>query len=107
MTADRAGWEYLDPAELWVRVIRTGRADVAYWKHLYESFEDVALIRTAANEGNDALLAILAPADFVADAQAILDEVLALGAPRAEPAELPERCRLDWFLDEWAAGGGS
>lgn len=97
------GWEWLGAAELWVRPIRTGRADVAYWKHLYESFEDVALVRTAANEGDDAILAILAPADFVTEAERILAEVIALGAPRVGAADLPAKCREDWFLEEWAS----
>jgi hypothetical protein len=96
------GWTELPAAGLWARPFRTPRPDAAFWKHLYESFEHVALIRTAANDGEEAILVIIAPADFVLEAQAILDDVVAYGSPPVGPAVLPDACREDWFLAEWA-----
>ena len=89
---------------MWARAIRTRRADVAFWKHLFESFEDVAIVRTAANEGEDAIVAIVAPPDFVDEAEAILRDVVRRGSSRAMAAELPASCRQDWFLAEWTTG---
>lgn len=101
--AMRAGWESLDAAGLWARGLEIPRADVAYWKHLYESFEHVAIVRTARNVGDDAaIVAIIAPPDFVGEAQAILDDALSRGTRRVEAAPLPDECREDWFLLEWA-----
>lgn len=100
MTAP-AGWERLAAAGLWARAIRVPRSDVAYWKHLYESFEDVAIVRTALNVDDDAIVAIIAPPDYVADAEAILDDATNRGMS-VDEAELPPACREDWFLAEWA-----
>jgi len=96
-----SGWEPLVAAGLWARALRIPKAEVAFWKHLYESFEDVAIVRTAQNVEDDAIVAIIAPPDFVGEAEAILDDVLHRGA-RAVSAELPQSCREDWFLAEWA-----
>lgn len=96
-----AGWERLAAAELWARAIRVPRSDVAYWKHLYESFEDVAIVRTALNEGDDAIVAVIAPPDYRTEAEAILGDAIARGM-KAEDATLPPACRQDWFLAEWA-----
>lgn len=95
------GWEELSAAELWARAIRVPRADVAFWKHLYESFEDIAIVRTALNVEEDAIIAIIAPPDFITDAEAVYRDVLDRGM-RADPAPLPAACREDWFLTEWA-----
>lgn len=97
------GWEALDAAGLWARGLEIPRSEVAYWKHLYESFEHVAIVRTARNVADDAaIVAIIAPPDFVAEAHAILEDALSRGTPRAEAAPLPDECREDWFLLEWA-----
>ncbi len=97
------GWESLDAAGLWARGLEIPRSEVAYWKHLYESFEHVAIVRTARNvEDDGAIVAIIAPPDFVGEAQAILDDVLSCGTHRVEDAPLPDECREDWFLLEWA-----
>lgn len=95
------GWEELVAAGLWARAIRIPKSEVAFWKHLYESFEDVAIVRTALNVDEDAIIAIISPPDFVSEAEAIFEDVLHRGV-RAVPAELPDACREDWFLAEWA-----
>lgn len=102
MTGVPAGWVELPEAKLFARGIRTARADVAFWKHLFESFEDVAIVRTAANDGDDAIVALVAPYDSVSEAEAILADVVGRGAPRVEQADLPAGCREDWFLAEWS-----
>ncbi len=102
MIARPDGWEELVAAGLWARAIRTPRSAAAFWKHLYESFEDVAIVRTALRDGDDAILVIIAPPDFVTDAEAILAEVVRLGTPPVASASLPDACRTDWFLAEWA-----
>ncbi len=98
-------WLELPSAGLWVRAFRTGREDVAFWKHLFESFEDVAVVRTAANEGPDAIVALVATRDFVEEAESVLDDVVRRGAPRVVATALPAHCREDWFLTEWSRPG--
>lgn len=101
MTASPGAWVELTGAGLHALAFRTPRCDVAFWKHLYESFEDVAIIRTAAHDGEEAILAVVAPPDFLEEARAILDDVIRRGTPPVSPAELPVGCREDWFLAEW------
>ena len=80
MTAVPDRWCPLEAAGLWARALRIPRSEVAYWKHLYESFEHVAILRTARNVEEDlAIVAIIAPADFVAEADAILRDKIAAG----------------------------
>lgn len=95
-------WVALPAAGLWARALRTAKGEVAFWKHLFESYEEVALVRTAETVGDDVILAIVAPPDFLAVADEILEDVARRGSPVLVPAELPARCREDWFLEEWA-----
>jgi len=95
-------WTPLRGAELWARVIRVARQEIAFFKFLFESYEGVAIIRTVATlDGGDRLIAILATADFIAETEAILDDVRARGAPAFTSAALPAVCSEDWFLSTW------
>jgi hypothetical protein len=100
--ARSGAWVELPAAGLWARALRTAKVEVAFFKHLFESYEEVALVRTAATVGDDVILAVVAPPDFTAVADEILLDVARRGSPALEPAELPESCREDWFLEEWA-----
>lgn len=95
-------WTVLRDAELWARVLRVAREDIAYFKFLFESYEGVAIIRTVetASDGS-VLIAVLATADFRGETDAILDDVAARGAPGFAVAALPDVCTEDWFLSTW------
>lgn len=94
-------------AELWARVLRVAREDIAYFKFLFESYEGVAIIRTVETLADGAvLIAVLATGDFRAETDGILDDVRARGAPGFTPAALPDVCNEDWFLATWARDAG-
>lgn len=105
--AARPGWSLLADAELWARVIRVAREDIAYFKFLFESYEGVAIIRTVETRADgEVIIAVLATADFRAETDAILDDVHARGAPAFVPADLPDVCNEDWFLSTWVRDAG-
>ncbi len=105
--APRDGWSLLADAELWARAIRLAREDIAFFKSLFECYEGVAIIRTVESRaGQDAIIALLATADFRADTDAILDDVHARGAPAFAAADLPDVCNEDWFLSAWMRDAG-
>lgn len=105
--ADAGEWYALCDAELWARVIRVAREDIAYFKFLFESYEGVALIRTVEKHADGgAVIAILATADFRGETDAILADVARHGAPAYAAAELPAACTEDWFLSTWVRDAG-
>jgi hypothetical protein len=103
--SDLAGcfWVELSRAGVHARAFRTDRSDVAFWKHLFETYEDVAVVRTALEDGADSIIALIATGDFVVEVDEILRDVLSRGTPRVESIQLPEHCRDDWFLSHWGA----
>ena len=105
-TAQGTGWTPLRDAELWARVLRVVRADIAFFKFLFESYEGVGIIRTVENLADgEVLIAVLATADFVAEVDAILDDVASRGTPPFACAALPQVCTEDWFLSAWVRAG--
>lgn len=105
-TAHGTGWTPLRGAELWARVLRVVRSDIAFFKFLFESYEGVAIIRTVENLADgEVLIAVLATADFVAEVDAILADVAARGTPPFAGAALPRVCSEDWFLSAWVRDG--
>jgi hypothetical protein len=107
-TARAAGeWHLLRDAELWARVIRVAREDIAYFKFLFESYEGVGIIRTVESEADGSVvIAILSTADFRHETDAILADVAERGAPPFAPAPLPAACTEDWFLSTWVRDAG-
>jgi hypothetical protein len=108
VTAGAAGspasdhWTPLRNAELWVRVLRVVRGDIAFFKFLFESYEGVAIIRTVETlDDGHVLIAVLATADFRGETDAILADVGERGTPAFAPAALPAVCNQDWFLSTW------
>lgn len=100
-------WHLLRDAELWARVIRVAREDIAYFKVLFESYEGVGLIRTVGAEGDGTvLIAILSTGDFRHETDAILADVAGRGAPPFAAAPLPTACTEDWFLSTWVRDAG-
>lgn len=100
-------WHDLRDAELWARVIRVAREDIAYFKFLFESYEGVALIRTVETPGDGSVvIAILATGDFRDETDAILADVARHGSPEFAVAELPAVCTEDWFLSTWVRDAG-
>ena len=101
-------WSLLGESGLWCCAIRIAIEEVAFFKYLFESYEEVAVVRTAATDPDGtAVIAILAPPEFRDDAAAILDDVLERGAARATLVEMPAVCREDWFLTEWGEAAGA
>ena len=71
---------------------------IAYIKFIFESYEEVGIIRTV--DRKKSIIVLLAMPDFVDDARAIIDS-LKLDIPLAEiprPADLTD----DWFMVELA-----
>jgi len=99
------GWTRLGSAGLDARALLVARRDIAFWKHLFESYEGVAILRTVETLDEDrAVVALLATPDATGDASAILESVEAEGSPAFADAPLPAVCREDWFLAAWARG---
>ncbi|MEW6268873.1 MAG: DUF4911 domain-containing protein [Thermodesulfobacteriota bacterium] len=100
-------WTPLRGAELWARVIRVEREEIAYFKFLFESYEGVAIVRTVATQDDGTVvIALLATSDFVAETEAILADVRERGARPFSSALLPAVCTEDWFLSTWVRDAG-
>ena len=74
-------------------------ADIAYVKFIFESYEEVGIIRTIDNR--KAVVVLLAMDDFLAVARKILDSLRRDVALReiARPADTKD----DWFMTELTA----
>ena len=74
-------------------------ADIAYIKFIFESYEEVGIIRTVDNR--QAVVVLLAMEDFIGVARGILEsirrDILVREIPR--PAETKD----DWFMSELIA----
>jgi len=53
--------------------VRVARADIAFVKFIFESYEGIAVVRTLDRHAAD--LVVLAAPDFAADAHAILESL--------------------------------
>jgi len=53
--------------------LRVAPGDIAYVKFLFESYEEVAIVRTV--DRHSAIIVVLAVEDFLGDARAILGDV--------------------------------
>jgi hypothetical protein len=71
-------------------------AHIAYVKFIFESYEEVGIIRTIDNR--KAIVVLLAMADFVETARAILDSIRD-DIPLREIAR-PAAMKDDWFMAE-------
>jgi hypothetical protein len=100
--SDLEAWVPLKSSGLYARVLRVDRVEVAFFKHLFESYEEVGIVRTVEtrNDGTVAI-AVLVPADYAGVAAGILADVATRGAPRFDPEPLPPVCTEDWFLEAW------
>jgi hypothetical protein len=74
-------------------------ADIAYVKFIFESYEEVGIIRTIDNR--KAIVVLLAMADFVETARAILDSIRHDIPLREIPR--PAAMNDDWFMAELLA----
>ena len=67
------GWQRLGAAGLQARALRIQRADVAFFKHIFESYEEVGMVRTVETRPDaTVLIAVLAVDDYVHVAQAVV-----------------------------------
>jgi len=97
------GWTRLGASGLLARALLVSRRDIAFWKHLFESHEGVAILRTVETLDLDrAIVALIATPDWTSVASGILDSVRADGTPAFEDRALPSACHEDWFLATWA-----
>ena len=85
--------------ELHAIYLETPPEQIAYIKFIFESYEDVGIIRTV--DRKKAIIVLLAMKDFIGTAREILDalkqEVPLVEIPR--PADLTN----DWFMADLAA----
>ncbi len=97
-------WVDLGPSGLRATAIRLPRAEMGFLKHLYESWEGVAITRTVATlaSTDEIVAAIVCTPDFEAQADAILIDHVQRSAADFGPEALPSSCREDWFLREWS-----
>jgi len=75
-------------------------ADIAYVKFIFESYEEVGIIRTVDNKR--AVIVLLAMADFLDVARKILDSIRNEISLREVPR--PTDMKDDWFMSELLAG---
>lgn len=74
-------------------------ADIAYIKFIFESYEEVGIIRTIDNR--KAIVVLLAMNDFLDAARAILDSIRK-DIPLREVSR-PAEMKDDWFMTELLA----
>ena len=74
-------------------------ADIAYIKFIFESYEEVGIIRTIDNR--QAIVVLLAMQDFLDVARAILESIRD-DIPLREILR-PENAKDDWFMTELIA----
>jgi hypothetical protein len=74
-------------------LLRLSRREIAYVKFVFESYEGVATVRTL--DPREARLVVLAAADFVADARAVVAALRAEGI--VEELPLPAGPLPDWL----------
>lgn len=97
-----ADWQPLRDSGLHARALRVNRVAVAFFKHLFESYEEVGIVRTVETHDDGTVsIAILVPAGFLSVAAEILDDLCQSGAPRFTGENLPPVCSEDWFLASW------
>ncbi|MFM7140377.1 MAG: hypothetical protein ACKO2K_00450 [Alphaproteobacteria bacterium] len=96
------GWTRLGSAGLDARALLVARKDIAFWKHVFESHEGVAILRTIETLDRDrTVVALLATPDWTAVASEILASIEESGSPPFSPEPLPPVCHEDWFLATW------
>ena len=76
--------------------MRVAPVDIALIKFLFESYEEVGIVRTI--DRHTAVIVVLVASDFLADARAILDELQAKRLCQEEPA--PPADGDDWLMRE-------
>ena len=96
-------WTPLVAAGLWGTGVFMRRSEIAFLKHVVESYEGLGFTRMVAAEegGENAVVAVLATADFIDPLDALLTALQSQAGYRLTPRELPSVCRERWFLAEW------
>lgn len=83
--------------------LETPPEHIAYVKFIFESYEEVGIIRTV--DRKKAIIVLLAMSDFLTIARKILDS-LKSEIPLREVAR-PDDTNDDWFMAELAAGSAA
>jgi hypothetical protein len=74
--------------------VRVAPEQIAYWKFLFESYEELAIVRTL--DRKEAVIVVLAMADYLPHVRAVLAEACArTGATEVPP---PTDLSGDWLL---------
>lgn len=95
----RALPQSVDTVELRDIYLELSPAHIAYVKFIFESYEEVGIIRTVDNKS--AVIVLLAMADFINPARKILDSIRKEIPLREIPR--PTEMKDDWFMAELLA----
>src|SRR5262245_55595601 len=99
-------WVRLRDSGLLGCALRVSIEEVAFFRYLFESYKEMAVVRTATTDSDGtAIIVILCPPEFRDDADAVLADLAMRGTARAQPVEMPPLCGEDWFLLEWGEAG--
>ena len=99
----RFPWGPLDQAGLWGTGVVIRRSEIAFLKHVVESYEGLGFTRMVCAQGDhDALVAVLGPASSCSSLDRLLDSLRSSSGDPLVPQSLPEVCHQRWFLQEWS-----
>lgn len=95
-------WACLEQAGLWGTGVVIRRSEIAFLKHVVESYEGLGFTRMVASEGeSDALVAVMGPASSRASLEKLLSSLRRRAGYRLVPRKLPAICHETWFCREW------
>ncbi len=95
-------WACLEQAGLWGTGVLIRRSEIAFLKHVVESYEGLGFTRMVASEGeSDAVVAVMGPASSRAPLEELLLSLRGRAGYRLVPRELPAICHESWFCTEW------
>lgn len=95
-------WACLEQAGLWGTGVVIRRSEIAFLKHVIESYEGLGFTRMVESEGeSDAVVAVMGPASSRAFLEELLLSLRRRAGYRLVPRILPAVCHESWFCTEW------
>jgi hypothetical protein len=95
-------WARLEQAGLWGTAVVIRRSEIAFLKHVVESYEGLGFTRMVASEGeSDAVVAVMGPASSRASLEELLLSLRGRAGYPLAPRQLPAICHESWFCAEW------
>ena len=97
-------WTAMERAGLWGTGVLLRRSEIAFLKHVVESYEGLGFTRMVGAEGSgdEATVAVIATKDFIFELDRLLCSLRDTVGYRLEAVALPEVCRERWFHTEWS-----